>query len=129
MRQVFSPIAWQSKRIKDFVKSLLKTETSLVETVETCFWLAKIIDEIVGYREQTTQIKCYSDSQSLCNAVHYMASLNKRLRVDTAILHEMMQREEIKNKNGCPVIKNWLMFRKGKVVLGNLLHLLESNKL
>ena len=37
----------------------------LVEAAETCFWLAKITDKIFGYREKTTQIQCYTYSQSL----------------------------------------------------------------
>ena len=33
-----------------------------MEAAETCFWLGKIIDESFGYKEQATQIKCYTDS-------------------------------------------------------------------
>ena len=45
---------------------------------------------------QTTQVKFYTDNQSLFNSVHSVTYLlNKRFRVDMAILHEMMQKGEI----------------------------------
>ena len=62
----FSPIAWQFKRIKQIVKGISAAETSsLVGAAATCFWLAKIIDEIFGYREKIPQIKCYIQIVSL----------------------------------------------------------------
>ena len=48
-RLKLSSIAWLSKLIKRVVKSLLAVETfSLVEVVETCFWMQNTSGEIFG---------------------------------------------------------------------------------
>ena len=93
-----SPIAWQSKRMKRVVKSTLAAETlSMVEASEASFWILKILQEILGYHD-ILRIEWRTDSQSLYNAVYSMTSLtDKRLRIDIAILREMLQNKEIQN--------------------------------
>ncbi|XP_066911985.1 uncharacterized protein [Clytia hemisphaerica] len=90
-----SPIAWQSKRIKRVVKSTLAAEMlALVEAAESCYWLQSILNEVLG--TEGCRIECYIDSQSLYNAANSTTSLSdKRLRVDVAIIREMLQNNEI----------------------------------
>ena len=90
-----SPIAWQSKRIKRVVKSTLAAEMlALVEAAESCYWLQNILNEVLG--TEGCKIDCYIDSQSLYNAANSTTSLSdKRLRVDVAIIREMLQNNEI----------------------------------
>ena len=97
-----SPIAWQSKRIKRVVKSTLAAEMlSMVEAAEACYWLQNLTNELFGTNE--CNIECFIDSQSLFNAVHSMTSLlDKRLRVDVAIIREMIQRNEIQKVTWVP---------------------------
>ena len=96
--EYFLHIDWQSKRIKRIVKSTWVAETMLVEAAETCFWLAKIIDKIFGYWEKTTQIQCYTYSQSLWNAVHSMIPLLtiRDWELIMTTLCEVMQKREVK---------------------------------
>ena len=84
-----SPIAWQSKRIKHVLKITLATEVlSLVEAAESCFWLQNLLREITDMEKLNTE--CKTDGQSVFNAVHSVtALLDKRLRVDVAILTEI----------------------------------------
>lgn len=90
-----SPIAWQSKRIKRVVKSTLAAEMlALVEAAEAGYWLQSILNELLS--TNSCNIECYIDSQSLYNAAYSTTSLaDKRLRVDVAIIREMLQKNEI----------------------------------
>ena len=97
-----SPIAWQSKRIKHVLKITLATEVlSLVEAAESCFWLQNLLREITDMKKLNTE--CKTDSQSVFNAVHSVtALLDKRLRVDVAILTEMIGKGKIKKGTWVP---------------------------
>ena len=96
------PIAWQSQRIKRVVKSALAAGVlSLVEAAESCFWLQNLLNEISGMEKLNIECKTYS--QSVLNAVHSMtALLDKRLRVDVAILREMIGKGEIEKVTWVP---------------------------
>ena len=91
----FAPISWQSKRIKRVVKSTLAAETlSLVEAAEAAFWIQNLYNEITN--NKGCSIECRTDSQSLYNAVKSSTPItDRRLRVDMAILREMLAKEEI----------------------------------
>ena len=91
-----SPIGWKSKRIKRVVKSTLADKVlSLVEAAESYSWLQNLLNEITGMEK--LNIECKTDGQSVFNAVHSMtALLDKRLRVDVAILREMIGKGKIK---------------------------------
>ena len=90
-----SPVAWQSRRIKRVVKSTLAAEMlALVEAAEAGYWLQSILNEIMCTKG--CNIECYIDSQSLYNAANSTTSLtDRRLRVDVAIIREMLQKSEI----------------------------------
>ena len=104
---IISPIAWQSKRIKRVVKSTLGAETlAQVEAAETCLWLANILSEIISGNHsymKHTRIECRTDSYSLYEAVYSTTSLlDKRLRIDIAIMREALDKKEIEKVTWIP---------------------------
>ena len=65
------------------------------------FLAAKCGSEVLGTSKYN--IDCLVDGQSLFNAVYSMASLlDKHLRVDVAIIHEMIQENEISKVTWIP---------------------------
>ena len=91
------PIAWASRRIKRVVKSTLAAETlSLVDASEMAVLLSYSIGSMLFNRNCLIPIVSYTDNKSLFEAVHSTTSiLDKRLRVDIAILREMVERKEM----------------------------------
>ena len=87
------PLSWSFRRLKRVVKSTLAAETLiLVEAAEKSFWLTRIINEILNV---DVPIICYTDNHSLFEAAYSnKAAEDKRLRVDIAIVREMVQRKE-----------------------------------
>ena len=94
-----SPIMWQSKRLQRVVKSTMAAETLIqVEAAEAGYWLSNIFSEIYGIANFNHNIVCYTDSRQLYDAVHSIKSIvDKRLRIDIAILREMLERKELKD--------------------------------
>ena len=91
------PIAWSSKRIKRVVKSTLAAETlSMVEAAEMAYLMSCLIGEIIFGTKTVLLITCYTDNKSLYESVNSTKNvIDKRLRVDIAILREMQVRAEI----------------------------------
>ena len=96
-----SPIAWQSKRIKRVVKSTLAAETlALVEASEASLWIQCVIKEVLN---EELSAECFTDSKSLYEASYSMTNLlDKRLRIDIAIIREMLEKKEIEKVNWIP---------------------------
>ena len=93
---LFAPLAWQSKKLKRVVKSTLAAETlAAVEAVETGFLLTLILKEQHN-SQSSIDIECFTDNQSLFDTIHSTNSIiDKRLRVDMAILREMVHKKEV----------------------------------
>ena len=91
-----SPIMWQSKKVRRVVKSAMAAETLVqVDSAEASLWIAFLLKEILGAKV-STKIECYTDSHQLYDAVHSIKSIqDKRLRIDVAILREMIERKEV----------------------------------
>ena len=72
---------------------------SQVKAAEACFWLSGILKEVLlNSQDRSPQysIECRTDSHQLCDAVYSIRPvLDKRLRIDTAILKEMLERKEL----------------------------------
>ena len=85
------PLSWSSRWLKRVVKSTLAAETLiLVEAAETSFWLTHIINEILN---ADVPIICHTDNHSLFEADYSNKAMeDKQLRVDIAIVCEMVQR-------------------------------------
>ena len=81
------------------MKSTLAAETlSQVEASEACFWLGSILSEVLyDSLDNIPFIECRTDNHSLVKAVYSSkAFLDKRLRVDIAIMRPMVERKDIK---------------------------------
>ena len=100
------PIAWQSKRIKRVVKSTLAAETlAMVDMTEACIFYRKLLLELLQLEDKTGNIKiiCKTDNSCLYDAVHSTTQiLDKRLRIEMAILREMIDRKEIERISWIP---------------------------
>ena len=93
-----TPISWSSRRLKRVVKSTLAAETlAQVAAVETAYWIATIIQEVLwDSKHKLPYIECRTDSRSLFeNAQSLKPVLDKRLRVDIAIVHQMLEKGEL----------------------------------
>ena len=90
------PLMWQSKRLKRVVKSAMAAETLIqVEAAEAGFWISKIISEIYNLKTNIP-IECRTDSRQLYDAVHAIRAItDKRLRIDIALLQEMLTKKDI----------------------------------
>ena len=95
----YMPIVWQSKRIKRIVKSTLAAETlAMVDLAEACIYYRKLIIDLLQLEDSPKNIKifCKTDNSCLFDAVHSTTQiLDKRLRIEMAILRQMLDREEI----------------------------------
>ena len=93
------PLAWQSHRLKRVVKSTHAAETlAMVDAAETAVFLRMSVLELLSMTNipQNVPLECRTDSAALRNSVHSCTQiLDKRLRIETAILREMVARKEI----------------------------------
>ena len=93
------PLSWESRKIKRIVKSTLAAETlAASESADMSFYLGQILSEIL-YKEgpnDNIPILCNVDNKSLFENVHSTKNVDeKRLRIDLAIMKQMIQRNEI----------------------------------
>ena len=66
-----------------------------MEAVETRFLITSVLKELHN-SQSSIDIECFTDNQSLFDTVHSTNSIiNKRLRVDMAILREMVHKKEV----------------------------------
>ena len=89
-------LMWQSKGLKCVVKSAMNAETlTQVEAAEAGFWISSIITEIYNLK-QNVLVEWRTDSHQLYDAVHSITAItDKRLRIDIALLQEMLLKKEI----------------------------------
>ena len=87
---------WQSKRLKRVLKNAMAAETLIqVEAAEAGFWISNIITEIYNLK-QNVLAECRTDSCRLYDAVHSIRAItDKRLRINIALLEEMLLKKEI----------------------------------
>ena len=93
------PLAWQSHKLKRVVKSTHAAETlAMVDAAESAVFLRAMILDFLGCQNKPNilPVECRTDSAALQCAVHSSTQiLDKRLRIETAILREMVARGEI----------------------------------
>ena len=89
-------LTWQSKKLKRVVRRTLAAGTlAAVESVETGFLLTLILKELHN-SQSSINIECFTDNQSLFEAVHSTNSLiDKHLQVDMAILRGIVHKKEM----------------------------------
>ena len=92
----YSPIAWQSRKIRRVVKSTIAAEClAAVEAAEMTVFLATVLRDIFRVSTNIGTI-VFCDSKNLVNAVHSSTNLeDKRLVIDVSILRDMLQRNEL----------------------------------
>ena len=95
------PIYWQSRAIRRVVKSTLAAETlALVECAETAVYIGMIIQELTTNK---LRIKCKVDNKSLVDSIHSAKDVDdRRLRVDIAVLRDMLLRQELHEVSWVP---------------------------
>ena len=92
------PIAWQSQKVKRVVKSTHAAETlALVDAAEASIYYKSFIQEILGTkRPDRLPILCKTDSAAVHSSVHSNTQiLDKRLRIETSILRELLEKKEV----------------------------------
>ena len=90
---------WQSKRIKRVVRSTLAAETlALCYAVIDRIYVSEIVSELLFNGTKSLPIEIYTDSKSLYDAIKSEKNvLEKRFRIDRALLREMFERKIITN--------------------------------
>ena len=69
-----------------------------VDCAEACIWLKQLLSELLNIECQTIYTECRSDSKQMRDALYSLASgpiKNKRLRIELAIIKEMLHKNEI----------------------------------
>ena len=93
---MYSPIIWQSRKIRRVVKSTIGAEClAAVEAAECTIYLASLLSNILKLsRKIDTFLFC--DNRNLVNAVHSSTNLeDKRLIIDISILRDMINQQDL----------------------------------
>ena len=102
----YSPIHWQSKKIRRVVKSTIAAETlELLEAAEHCFFIRTVLCEIyeLNAKEGVLPVRLLTDNHSLYEAAYSTKTLSdKRLKVDICIIREMLLTCDIKEIEWVP---------------------------
>lgn len=94
----FSPISWQSKRIKRIVRSTLAGETlAMSEGIDNAIFLSILFSELnAGCTDHTVPIICVTDSFSLVDALKSTKFVTeKRLRLEISSIKELIQTQRV----------------------------------
>ena len=80
------------------VKSTLAAETlALVDGLDTAIYLGHILSELLGKTTKNIiSVECFIDNKSLFDNIHSTKLVSeKRLRIDIAVIKQMLERKEI----------------------------------
>ena len=101
--QSVSLLAWQSRKVKRIVNSTLAAEAlQMVDAAGKAYWLRCLLEEIIPTKIHVP-IHCITDSKILCDAVHSTKQvLDNRLRIDLAMLKEMVHNKEVNKVTWVP---------------------------
>ena len=93
----YFPLHWQSKRIRRVVKSTQAAETlAMVDLAEACVYYRKLICDLLRIDPLEVKIICKTDNSGMHFSTHSSTQiLDKRLRIEMAILREMIAKKEI----------------------------------
>ena len=103
----YFPLHWQSKRIRRVVKSTQAAETlAMVDLVEACMYYKTFLCEILHIYDLTRiKVICKTDNSGMHDSSHSSTQiLDKRLRIEMAILREMLSNKEITDITWVPNI-------------------------
>ena len=94
-----SLLNWQSKRIKRVVRNTLAAEIlALSDAVDDGIYISEIVSKLLFNGTKSLPIEIYTDSKSLFDTIKSKKNiLEKRLRIDIAMLREMFEQKLITN--------------------------------
>ena len=97
----FSPLCWQSKRIRRVVRSLLAGETlAMADAIDSAIFIATLYAELTTGQPKSLSIPitCIVDNRSLYDAIKSTKSVaEKRLRLEITNIKELVNNGQIKN--------------------------------
>ena len=93
---VFSPVTWQSRKIRRVVKSTIGAEClAAVEAAEVTIFIATMIRDVLKLSSNIDSF-LFCDNRNLVNAVHSSTNLeDKRLVLDISILRDLVEQREL----------------------------------
>ena len=121
------PIQWQTRKVRRVVKSTLAAETlALLDCAEEGYHLAGLISEL--FNIPRLKVYCYVDNKSLVDALKSSKMVEgKRLRVEVAVLQEMIAKREISDVIWVPTASQLAnCLTKGGVSAKSLLEAISS---
>ncbi|CAG2211672.1 unnamed protein product [Mytilus edulis] len=96
---LFSPITWQSKRIRRVARSTLAAETlAMADAIDSGIFIASLYTELMYGKADPTQlpITCLTDCHSLLDAIKSTKQVSeKRLRLEISSIRELIQMHQI----------------------------------
>lgn len=96
------PLAWRSRTLRRVVRSTIAAETSaMIDALDASYCISRIFGQMVNC--PSVKIRAITDNESLYrNAYSTTMSDEHRLRVDIAIIKEMISREELNDIKWVP---------------------------
>ena len=93
---IYSPLTWQSHRIKRVVKSTIAAEClAAMEAAESAFLMKTLLLDIYG-SDTSVNVVVYCDNRNLVDCIKSCTSIeDKRLLVDVSVLRDMVSHGEI----------------------------------
>ena len=91
-----SPLAWQSKKVRRVVKSVLAAETlALLDAAEAGVYISTLLSEIIG-QEKPPVVKCFVDNKSLVENLYSTKLMeDKLIRSHMAVLKHLLETQEL----------------------------------
>ncbi len=98
----FSPLAWQSKKIRRVVRSTLAAETlALADAIDVGVYLALLYKEIMQVK--ALPIECITDNHSLYDHLNTSNHVQeKRLRIEISAIKELISSHQIRAVHWSP---------------------------
>ena len=94
---LYTPIAWQSRRLRRVVKSTIAAEClATIEAAETTVLMTFALKQFLKNSCQSIKTMLYCDNKSLVNSVYSSTNIeDKRLRIDICVLRDMLSQKEL----------------------------------
>ena len=98
------PLTWQSKKIKQIVRSTIASEAlRLQEAIEHATFLRSLIEEILLLPLKSIPTDAIIANKSVVEAIHSTKVVNdKRLNTDISTIKQSLQSTEIRSIRWCP---------------------------
>lgn len=100
----FSPLSWQSKKVKRIVRSTLAGETlAMSDGIDNSIFLSTLFSELTtGDAEHALPIICVTDNHSLVDAIKSTKPVSeKRLRLEISGIKELIQTQRVERIQWC----------------------------